>query len=87
MPERATKALVLLERALTLDTGYALAHAFAAMCHHNILLRAGLHEEDRVASVRHAQAAIVHGRDDALAFPSAVAQSPQVGAEGPGSVP
>jgi adenylate cyclase len=68
MPERATKALVLLERALALDNSYALAHAFAAMCHHNIFLRAGLHEEDRAASVRHAQAAIVHGQDDALAL-------------------
>lgn len=68
MPERATNALVLLERALALDNSYALAHAFAAMCHHNIFLRAGLHEEDRAASVRHAQAAIVHGQDDALAL-------------------
>jgi adenylate cyclase len=68
MPERATKALVLLERALALDSTYALAHAFAAMCHHNRFLRAGLHEEDRAASIRHAQAAIVYGQDDALAL-------------------
>lgn len=68
MPERATHALVFLERALALDPTYALAHAFAAMGHHNRFLRAGLHEEDRAASVRHAQAAIVHGQDDALAL-------------------
>jgi TolB-like protein len=68
MPERATKALVLLERALTLDPTYALAHAFAAMSHHNRFLRAGLHEEDRLASVHYAQAAIVHGQDDGLAL-------------------
>jgi TolB-like protein len=68
MPERATKALVLLERALALDSTYALAHGFAAMCHHNCFLRAGLHEEDRAASIRHAQAAIVYGQDDALAL-------------------
>ncbi|SEF12811.1 TolB amino-terminal domain-containing protein [Rhizobiales bacterium GAS191] len=68
MPERATKALVLLERALALDPTYALAHAFAAMCHHNRFLRAGLHEEDRAASIRYAQAAIVYGQDDALAL-------------------
>jgi TolB-like protein/tetratricopeptide (TPR) repeat protein len=68
MPERAAKALVLLERALALDPTYALAHAFAAMCHHNRFLRAGLHEEDRAASVHHAQVAIVHGQDDALAL-------------------
>ena len=68
MPERATKALVLLERALALDPAYALAHAFAAMCHHNLFLRAGLHDENRTASMRHAEAAIVHGQDDALAL-------------------
>ena len=68
MPERATRALVLLERALALDPTYALAHAFAAMCHHNLFLRAGLHEESRAASISHAQAAIVHGQDDALAL-------------------
>jgi TolB-like protein len=68
MPERATKALVLLERALALDPAYALAHAFAAMCHHNLFLRAGLHDENRTASMHHAEAAIVHGQDDALAL-------------------
>jgi TolB-like protein/tetratricopeptide (TPR) repeat protein len=68
MPESVTKALPLLERALALDPIYALAHAFAAMCHHSLFLRAGLHEESRAASARHAQAAIVHGQDDALAL-------------------
>jgi TolB-like protein len=68
MPERVTKALVVLERALSLDPTYALAQAFAAMCHHCLFLRAGLHEENRSASIRHAQAAIVHGQDDALAL-------------------
>jgi adenylate cyclase len=68
MPERATKALVLLEGALVLDSTYALAHAFAAMCHHNRFLRAGLREEDRAASIRCARAAIVYGQDDALAL-------------------
>jgi TolB-like protein/Tfp pilus assembly protein PilF len=68
MPDRATKALALLERALALDPTYALAHAFAAMCYHNCFLRAGLHEEDRAASIRHARAAIIDGPDDALAL-------------------
>jgi adenylate cyclase len=68
MPERVTKALVLLERALALDPAYALAHAFAAMCHHCLFLRAGLREKNLAASMRHAQAAIVHGQDDALAL-------------------
>jgi TolB-like protein len=68
MPDRSAKALVLLKRALTLDSTYALAHAFAAMGHHNRFLRAGLHEEDRAASIHHAQAAIGYGQDDALAL-------------------
>jgi TolB-like protein len=68
MPDRATKALVVLQRALALDPAYALAHAFTAMCHHNLFLRAGLHEQDRAASMRHARAAILHGQDDALAL-------------------
>jgi TolB-like protein/Tfp pilus assembly protein PilF len=68
MPERVTKALVLLERALALDPTYALAHAFAAMCHHCLFLRAGLREESRAASIHHARVAIAHGQDDALAL-------------------
>jgi TolB-like protein len=68
MPERVTKALMLLDNAIALDPTYALAHAFAAMCHHCLFLRDGLHEESRAASMRHAQAAIVHGQDDALAL-------------------
>jgi TolB-like protein len=68
MPVQVTKALVLLGRALALEPTYALAHANAAMCHHCLFLRNGLHEENRSASVRHAEAAIAHGRDDARAM-------------------
>jgi TolB-like protein/Tfp pilus assembly protein PilF len=68
MPARVTAALVLLGRALALDPSYALAHANAAMCHHCLFLRSGLQEADRLASVRYAQAAIAHGRDDAPAL-------------------
>ena len=68
MPDRSAQALVLLERALVLDPAYALAHGFAAMGHHNRFLRGGLREEDKAASIRHAQAAIAHGQDDALAL-------------------
>lgn len=68
MPEQSAKAMVLLERALALDPDYALAHAYAAMCHHNRFLRDGLKEADRNASVGHAQAAISNGQDDALAL-------------------
>ena len=68
MPDRATKALALIDRALALNSNYALAHAFAAMCYHNRFLRAGLHEQDRTASIHHAQAAMAYGQDDALAL-------------------
>jgi TolB-like protein/tetratricopeptide (TPR) repeat protein len=68
MPAQVTKALVLLKRALALDSTYALAHSFAAMCHHCLYLRAGLREGSKAASIRHAQAAIQYGQDDALAL-------------------
>jgi tetratricopeptide (TPR) repeat protein len=68
MPEDPKKALVLSERALDLDPSYAIAHANAAMCHHSIFLRGGLHEENRLASIRHAQAAITYGQDGAMAL-------------------
>ncbi|HXS39868.1 MAG TPA: winged helix-turn-helix domain-containing protein [Stellaceae bacterium] len=68
MPAQVTTALTLLDRALTLEPSYALAHSYAAMCHHCLFLRAGLREENRAASIRHAQAAILHGQDDALAL-------------------
>lgn len=68
MPDRAAIALQQLQRALALEPTYALAHGLAAMSHHNRFLRAGLNEEDRLASVRHARLAIEHGRDDALAL-------------------
>ena len=68
MPEHMTKALVLLDRALALDPTYALAHAYAAECHHTLFLRGGLDEEERKASIRHAEAAIAYGQDDALAL-------------------
>jgi tetratricopeptide (TPR) repeat protein len=66
MPAPSTKALVLLERALALDPTYALAHAYAAECHHIIFLRGGLSEEHRASSIRHAEAAMAYGQDDAL---------------------
>ncbi len=68
MPAQVTQALVLLERALALEPAYALAHAFAAMCHHCLFLRAGLHEDARAASIQHAREAILHGQDDAHAL-------------------
>lgn len=68
MPDRAALALPQLQRALMLEPTYALAHGLLAMSYHNQFLRAGLKEDDRSASVRHARLAIEHGRDDALAL-------------------
>lgn len=68
MPEQAKKALVLLERALAIDPTYALAHACAAQCNHALFLRGGHHDENHKAAVHHAQVAIAHGQDDALAL-------------------
>ena len=68
MPDRVTRALSLLERAIVLDPAYALAHGNAAMCHHCLFLRAGFQEANRLASIRHARAAMLHGQDDAAAL-------------------
>jgi adenylate cyclase len=68
IPERCAKALLLLERALALDPTYALAHAYAAECHHSIFLRGGLQENHRAASIRHAGSAIAYGHHDASAL-------------------
>jgi adenylate cyclase len=68
MPEGALAALPLLERALALEPDYALAHGYSAWCHENLFVRAGGREENRQAAIRHAHAAIAHGRDDAMAL-------------------
>lgn len=68
MPQQVTRALEHLERSLALLPTYALAHANAAMCHHCLYLRTGLKEENRLASLNHAQAAMTYGQDDALAL-------------------
>jgi TolB-like protein len=63
----ALAAIPLLEKALDLDPGYALAHGLLAWCYHFRFSRAGLNEVDRLAAVHHARAAIVGG-DDASAL-------------------
>jgi TolB-like protein/tetratricopeptide (TPR) repeat protein len=68
MPDQVARALALLDRSIALEPSYALAHGNAAMCHHCLFLRAGLKEENRAASIRHARAAIIHGQDDAFAL-------------------
>ena len=68
MPEEAAKALPQLERALALEPSYAGAHGLLAWCHEILFVRAGTKEENRIAAIRHARAAITHGRDDATAL-------------------
>jgi TolB-like protein/Flp pilus assembly protein TadD len=67
MATGAAAAIPLLERALKLDPDYAHAHAPLAWCYHFRFSRGGLLEEDRLAAVRHARAAIADG-DDATAL-------------------
>ena len=68
MPEGAAKALPLIEDALKAEPDYALAHGFAAWAHEIIFARGGGHEVNRLGAIRHAEAAIAHGRDDAIAL-------------------
>jgi TolB-like protein len=68
MPEGAAKALPLLERSLALEADYSTAHGLLACCHEFLFTRAGFRIENRNAAIRHAHAAIIHGRDDALAL-------------------
>jgi Flp pilus assembly protein TadD len=68
MPEGAAKALPLLERALVLEADYSTAHGLLACCHEFLFTRAGFRTENRDAAIRHAHAAITHGRDDAMAL-------------------
>ena len=68
MPEGAAKALPLLERALVLEPDYSTAHGSLACCHEFLFTRAGFRMENRNAAIHHAHAAIIHGRDDAMAL-------------------
>ena len=68
MPDGAATALALLESALEKEPDYALAHGFAAWAHEIIFARGGGREENRQGAIRHAHAAIAHGRDDAIAL-------------------
>jgi adenylate cyclase len=68
LPAPSAKALVLLEKALALDPDYALAHAYAAECLHSLHIRGGMRPEHRTAAIRHAEAALAHGSDDASAL-------------------
>ena len=68
MPDGASQALPFLERAISLDPNYALAHGQAAFCHEILYIRAGRREETRSAAIHHAHSAIALGPDDASAL-------------------
>jgi adenylate cyclase len=68
MPDGASQALRLLEQVLVHEPDYALAHGYASFCHEILFMRAGGREENRQAAIRHAHAAVAHGRDDAMAL-------------------
>lgn len=68
MPAEAAKAIPLLDKALTLEPNYSAAHAYMSWCMHSRFGRGGLREEDRLAAIRHARAAVRLGNDDATAL-------------------
>ena len=68
MPKEAGEALPLLESALALEPDYAGVHGFLAWCHQTLFTRGGFGEENGAAAIRHARAALSHGRDDATAL-------------------
>jgi tetratricopeptide (TPR) repeat protein len=71
MPKEASMAIPLLEAALKLDPDYCSAHAFLSWCLHARFTRGEQRQEDRIAAIRHAHAAIAHGNDDATALAAA----------------
>jgi adenylate cyclase len=68
MPAEAAKAIPLLQDALKVEPDYSTAHAYLSWCLHARFGRGGLHEEDRLAAVSHARAAVALGNDDATAL-------------------
>lgn len=68
MPSEAAKAISLLEEALKLEPDYSAAHAYLSWCFHARFGRGGLREEDRLAAIHHARAAVRLGNDDATAL-------------------
>ncbi len=73
-PEEVRMGAALLEKALKIDPNYAVAHALVARCHEIRFMQGGFDEDDKIAGLRHADAAIAGGADDstALAFAAVV---------------
>ena len=73
-PEEVRMGAALLEKALKIDPNYAVAHALVARCHEIRFMQGGFDEDDKIAGLRHADAAIAGGADNstALAFAAVV---------------
>jgi tetratricopeptide (TPR) repeat protein len=69
--DATTRAIELLEQALTVDPTYAAAHGLAALCHHRRNRYGGSDTADRAAGLRHARAVLAHGTDDSAALAQA----------------
>lgn len=67
-PTDTNEALRLLNEALRLDPNYACAHGYAAWGYEQRFLRGGFDPEDRVAALKHANAALATGTDDPQAL-------------------
>jgi tetratricopeptide (TPR) repeat protein len=68
MPEEALQALPPLKSAVKIKPDYALAHGYTAFCHEILFVRAGMRPRDREDAIRHANAALAHGKGDATAL-------------------
>jgi TolB-like protein len=68
IPEDSAVAIPLLQDALKLEPDYATAHAFLGRCFHHRYARGGLNEQDRIAAIQHAHAAVGLGSDDPTAL-------------------
>ena len=67
MPEEVNKAVPLLEKAISIEPQYAVAHGYLAWAN-EILVRSGAADRNRLAAIEHAHSAIDFGRDDATAL-------------------
>jgi TolB-like protein/class 3 adenylate cyclase len=65
MPREAALAVPLLQDALRLEPNYSSAHAFLSWCLHARYIRGDMQQDDKMAAIRHAHAAISSGNDDA----------------------
>lgn len=64
MPAGVGTAMLLLQKAIEIEPGYARAHADLAWCFHHRFSRGALRDEDRVAAIHHAHEAVAGGGDD-----------------------